>query len=222
VNDQVQVLTDSFAPFFQFFLAGTTYTFQEEWFRASVSSSTERTFKTALRQGGSEALNLYTLQPGGGVLGWATLPTSYAGRPKDDGVVVRFDTVPGGRLAPYNLGDTGTHVSILSRRAATRIVQKYVSLTHALFLHYRRPDTGWDSFILFREVVGVLVIALETLQGKKHLRLVAPLAEMYVNQPNGRDKDFFSSSHDSSAPLTHMQIIFSLTDLQRCWRGPYF
>ena len=63
--------------------------------------------KAALHQGTMATLNVYSANPGNGLLGWATFPMSNLGN--QDGVVIRFDSVPGGAGAPFNEGDTLTH-----------------------------------------------------------------------------------------------------------------
>jgi hypothetical protein len=106
----MNVLNSAFAgSSFTFTLAGITDTNNTSWFTAGPGTTAERNMKTALRQGGSNTLNIYSNNMGGGLLGWATFPSSYASQPKMDGVVVLYSSLPGGSASPYNLGDTATH-----------------------------------------------------------------------------------------------------------------
>jgi hypothetical protein len=54
-------------------------------------------------------LNIWLCNLGGGLLGYATFPSSLAGSPSTDGVVCLYSTVPGGSAVPYNKGRTLTH-----------------------------------------------------------------------------------------------------------------
>ena len=110
ITDQMSVLNAAYAATgFSFALAATDRTTNATWYTAGPGSAAETQMKNALRIGDSKALNIYSSNPSGGLLGWATFPSSYASKPKSDGVVVLYSSLPGGSAAPYNLGDTGTH-----------------------------------------------------------------------------------------------------------------
>lgn len=116
INAQISVLnnaysgaTGGFNTSFRFTLLSIDRTTNSTWYTAGPSTTAETQMKNALHIGGPDTLNLYLSSPGGGLLGWATFPWSYAGAPSKDGVVVLNQSLPGGSAAPYNLGDTGTH-----------------------------------------------------------------------------------------------------------------
>eukprot|EP00878_Enallax_costatus_P038555 GHUV01043879.1.p1 GENE.GHUV01043879.1~~GHUV01043879.1.p1 ORF type:complete len:149 (-),score=33.44 GHUV01043879.1:312-731(-) len=71
----------------------------------------EAIMKAKLRKGDKNALNLYITDLSAcGLLGYSSWPWDL--RKKGlimDGVVIHYDTLPGGQYRPYNLGRTGIH-----------------------------------------------------------------------------------------------------------------
>ena len=110
INNQISVLNAAYAGTgYGFVLAAVDRTTNASWYTATNGTTAERNMKNALRQGSADDLNIYSNNMGGGLLGWATFPSSYASSPKMDGVVILFSSVPGGTTVPYNEGDTATH-----------------------------------------------------------------------------------------------------------------
>ncbi len=118
IRDQIRVLNDSYNgdtggadSGFAFDLVGITHTTNADWFVNMVFDlDVELAAKTALRQGGPETLNIYTVD-GGPYLGWAYYP-SILTDPRYavlDGVVVDWRSLPGGTFDIYSEGDTATH-----------------------------------------------------------------------------------------------------------------
>lgn len=113
VTDSMDVLNAAFgfAPteVFRLLPENINYVENDAWFNIPSSGSPQNAMKAALRQGGADALNIYSTKIKGGILGYATFPQWYDGNPQDDGVVLLYNSVPGGSAAPYNLGDTLVH-----------------------------------------------------------------------------------------------------------------
>ncbi len=88
---------------FAFTLAGTDRFYNDTWHRDGASSK----YRKATRQGGANALNIWLVEFN--YLGIATFPWDYTKSPGTDGIRVHFDSLPGGTIANYNLGETATH-----------------------------------------------------------------------------------------------------------------
>ncbi|MFB4305781.1 zinc metalloprotease [Actinomadura sp. GTD37] len=108
LQQQLNVLNDAYAD------SGVTFTLSEikrtqnaSWF--SDPEGYESQMKSALHTGNAQDLNIYTADLGNSLLGWATFPSSYSSQPAMDGVVIHYQSLPGGALGDYNEGDTATH-----------------------------------------------------------------------------------------------------------------
>jgi hypothetical protein len=118
IRDQIKVLDDSYNgrtgganSGFGFELAGVTHTTNQSWFETMVFDlDVEMEAKTALRRGGPDTLNIYTVD-GGPYLGWAYFPSILTDPTYKalDGVVVDWRSLPGGPFEIYSEGDTATH-----------------------------------------------------------------------------------------------------------------
>jgi hypothetical protein len=117
---QIDVLNNTYAggeggavTGFRFELAGVTRTDNADWFYANPGGTHEHSMKQTLRQGGNDALNVYSTTAGA-YLGWAYLPSivTKPGQAYLDGVVIDWEswlgtsTTYAGR---YDQGETGTH-----------------------------------------------------------------------------------------------------------------
>ena len=115
IRAQIRVLNDSFSGAtggadtgFRFELKGVTRTTASGWFHVN-GVGTDRQMKTALRRGGAETLNIYSAKLGANLLGYAYYASNYAEVGVLDGVVVHYQSLPGGSFELYSAGDTATH-----------------------------------------------------------------------------------------------------------------
>jgi hypothetical protein len=119
LRNQINVLNEAFAgrgpggvgaptPF-TFELAGFEETVNDAWFNMRYEvqpQQAEIQAKATLNKGGRSALNIYTVRLPFQPFGWARFPWE----PENvQGVVIGFNTLPGGSEPFFNQGDTATH-----------------------------------------------------------------------------------------------------------------
>jgi hypothetical protein len=110
---QVALLNRTYAPAsIQFKIADVNLHENQSWFTHEPGSDAEVEMKTTLGTDTAGSLNIYTAEPGGGLLGYATFPWWYADTPQLDGVVIHHASLPNASRAqpwPYDLGMTAVH-----------------------------------------------------------------------------------------------------------------
>ena len=85
------------------------YVDDKRFLKIDKDSIEERNLKSQYRASPERNLNFYTSSLANGLLGWATFPWEMKGNRDMDGVVINYNTLPGGGLKPYNLGMTAVH-----------------------------------------------------------------------------------------------------------------
>lgn len=110
VDDQIELLNDA--------MAGTGYSFtlreiqrhrNNKFASKCDRTPVERKMKRKYAVDIETTLNVYSCRPGGGILGYAYLPSDLPEQDTRHGVVILFSSMPGGNAVPYNQGDTLVH-----------------------------------------------------------------------------------------------------------------
>ncbi len=111
IEDQIAVLNEGFSPIgFEFVLASVDRTDNAAWYCGLEPGTPEELqMKQALAVDPARVLNVYTVRPAGGLLGWAYFPFSFPEGDVLDGLVLLDEALPGGSVDPYAEGDAAVH-----------------------------------------------------------------------------------------------------------------
>jgi hypothetical protein len=113
---QVALLNRAYAPAgIQFKIINVNLYENRAWLLHRPGSDEEIEMKTELGKDTARSLNIYTAEPGGGLLGYATFPWWYEEMPQLDGVVLHHASLPKAARPwieqpwPFDLGMTAVH-----------------------------------------------------------------------------------------------------------------
>jgi len=113
---QVALLNSTYAPAsIEFKIVDVNLHENDAWFYHEPGTEAETEMKTQLGTDTAGSLNIYTAEPGGGLLGYATFPWWYADTPQLDGVVLHHASFPeperpwSSQPWPFDLGMTAVH-----------------------------------------------------------------------------------------------------------------
>lgn len=110
IDAQMKALNDGFkGTGYRFELASVDRTENGSWFKLGPGTGTESRAKQALAIDPAHHLNIYTASLTQGLLGWAYFPNSISEDSFWHGVVVHYESLPGGAFTNFNLGGTAVH-----------------------------------------------------------------------------------------------------------------
>ena len=99
IVDSILVLNNAYAPAgYAFNLVQIDETTNDAWYNVAPDTTDETAMKTALHQGTMATLNVYSANPGNGLLGWATFPMGKPFESRRSRYSVRFG--PGWSTCP--------------------------------------------------------------------------------------------------------------------------
>ena len=110
VQKQIDVMNKAYrGSGFQFRLAGISRTENATWFDGCMDDSTlEESFKALLARNPARNLNMYSCNSASGTLGYAYFPADGPEGDYHHGVVLKYDSLPGG-ADPFGDGITAVH-----------------------------------------------------------------------------------------------------------------
>lgn len=109
---QIDVLNASYAGSgITFSLLSVDRTKDRIWAVMKPGTPAEDRAKEALAVDPAHTLNIYTIAPVEGVLGWALYPWAYPEDHYMHGIVVHYGSLPGGFLYPWDEGDNAVHMT---------------------------------------------------------------------------------------------------------------
>jgi hypothetical protein len=116
IKAQTALLNSAYAPAsLEFKVADVNLHENSAWFRHQPGTDEEIEMKTELGKDTAKSLNIYTAEPAGGLIGYATFPWWYRETPQLDGVVLHHASLPKAAHPwdqqpwPFNLGMTAVH-----------------------------------------------------------------------------------------------------------------
>ncbi len=109
IDAQIDVLNADYARFgFSFYKKAVDRTVNDNWFTLGWGG-TEKKMKEALAIDPAHTLNIYSAKLSKNLLGWAYFPWSFEETHFMHGVIVHFESFPGGAFVNYSGGRTATH-----------------------------------------------------------------------------------------------------------------